>query len=336
MVGATGGGLNLDGSIGDVTVQDGDACGSATIPSDVEITPGNVLVLFDQSLTMGDPWQDPSGTSKPKWLAASDAFVAAVGPILGDLNLGAIFFPTTEATSLFDLCTAQSAPIASAPPQIPISPGATFGPLWSQHFQAPWTLILGTPLNRALDNALLAVQDPSLVGITVVVIFTDGQWTCIDSTEAGNVAALFAQGIKTYIVGLPGALGATGLDQLAQAGGTAAPGCTTNCFLLPADTAQLEQQLAQIAQTTVSIDSCVITLDPPPPDPSQVHLIVTDSATGNEYEVLLSEGGPDGWTLSPDGKTATLTGSTCDDAKSGAFSSLRFEYGCVSVPPLPA
>ena len=118
--GATGGGLNLDGSLGDGPVQDGDACGSATIPSDVEITPGNVLVLFDQSLTMGDPWQDPNGTSLPKWQAAGNALIASVGGILADLNLGAIFFPTTAATSLFDLCSAQSAPITSAPPQIPI------------------------------------------------------------------------------------------------------------------------------------------------------------------------------------------------------------------------
>ena len=42
-----------------------------------------------------------------------------------------------------------------------------------------------------------------------------------------------------------------------------------------------------------------------------------------------------GFALSADYKTATLTGSICDGAKSGAYSNFSFQYGCVTVPPLP-
>ena len=92
--------------------------------------------------------------------------------------------------------------------------------------------------------------------------------------------------------------------------------------------------MAKIATATVTISSCTITLDPPPPVPSDVHLVVVEGSTGTTYEVSHDDGAGNGWTLSPDGTTATLTGSVCKDAKDGRFSDLHFEYGCVHLPPL--
>jgi hypothetical protein len=251
----TGGSSAIDGAFGD-----GSACASVSITATPEVTPGNILVLFDPSLTMGDPWRDSSGTNMPKHAVASSALLGAINPLLAQVNLGAIFFPTTAATSLLNLCPADVAPITAAPPQIAISPGATFAGSWTQHFAPPWALLLGTPLNKALQRADVALRDPALQGTTVVIIVTDGQWTCEDGSEMTTVAALFARGIRTYIVGLPGANGATGLDTLARAGGTADPACTANCFLLPTDAQQLEAQLATIAMTTAGFDSCTLTL----------------------------------------------------------------------------
>jgi hypothetical protein len=333
--GATGGsGGGGTGAIAfDAAPSDGsqsDSCGSTTVPSKVDLVPGNVLVVFDQSWTMNDPWTDPAGQTGPKVAVAGGALIAAISPIAFKLNAGAIFFPTTPAPGFLDLCPAEVAPIGQ-PPQIPIQQAAAFVAAWQQHFAPPWAAVLGTPLHKALKRADEALQSPP--GTTVVVIFTDGHWTCGDGTEVMTVAGLLARGIKTYVVGLPGAYGIVGLDSLAQAGGTAAPGCSANCFFIPNDSKQLEAELAKIATTTVSIDSCVITLDPPPPDADNVHLVVRDQS-GSEFEVPRSDGGSDGWTLSPDGKTATLTGSVCQDAKDGRFADLRFEYGCVALPPL--
>lgn len=237
-----------------------DGCASVSVDANVEVKPGNVLVVFDQSLTMNDAWTDPAGGSSPKFLAAGKALLDAITPIVGQVNLGAIFFPTTAATNLLDLCTADVAPFTTAPPQIAVASGATFITMWDQHFAPPWSTLLGTPLNKALAQAVAAASDPALVGETAVVIFTDGQWTCEDGSEKTSVEALLARGVKTYVVGLPGAAGTPGLDTLAIAGGTAAAGCAANCFLLPSNTAELQAQLSTIVMETAGFESCTFTI----------------------------------------------------------------------------
>lgn len=310
---------------------DGGNCGSVAIPSETTVTAGNVLVLFDQSLTMGEQWRDAAGVAQPKWTVAKDAIKAATTPLLDKLNIGAVFFPTTAGTDLPVLCNAAVAPASSAP-QISVKPGGAFLSEWDQHFVTPpFFLLLGTPLNRALDHARTALE--AIPGGSALVIITDGQWTCVDNTEEANVKALFQRGTKTYIVGLPGSYGTAGLDMLAAAGGTAKAGCTSNCYLLPSDGKELVDALSTIVTTTVTVSSCVLTLDPPPPDPKQVHLIGKEMQSGNEFEVLRSEPSSDGWNLSADGKVATMTGAVCDAAKSGALRDLHFEYGCVVRPP---
>ena len=93
--------------------------------------------------------------------------------------------------------------------------------------------------------------------------------------------------------------------------------------------AALQAALAQIASNT--IDQCTIALDPPPADPTQVYLFVTDSQ--DPKPVLVPEvASGDGWSISADGKTATLLGAVCDKAKAGGYTSIEFVYGC----PTPA
>lgn len=300
-------------------------CGGYALEAQPVTEPGNVVVLFDQSWTMGEPWSDPAtGTSGAKHFVAGDALIQAIAPLQNQLSAGAIFFPTVPAPGFLDLCPADVAPL-NAPPQIPIVTGATFVQRWGQHFAPPWSTVLGTPLNKALREADIALQNPP-PGKTVVVIFTDGHWTCMDNTEVPTVAALRARGIDTYVVGLPGAYGIVQLDQLAQAGGTAAPGCTANCFLLPSDPTQLQAQLSNIVTTTLSIDDCTFAFDPPPPALDDVHLVVKPTGAPASQEVF-----PDGganWALSPDGTSATLQGATCDQAKNGGFETLEWVFGC--------
>jgi hypothetical protein len=62
-----------------------------------------------------------------------------------------------------------------------------------------------------------------------------------------------------------------------------------------------------------------------------VHLIVTDATSGQQYEVP-----HDKWDVSADHTTATLGGEICDQAKGGSFVSFSFQFGCVTVPILPA
>ena len=102
-------------------------------------------------------------------------------------------------------------------------------------------------------------------------------------------------------------------------------------YISPSDPTDLQNQLAMIASNTV--DQCTITLSPPPADPNLVYLFVTDAADPNGVEIPEStDGGGNGWTLSPDGMTATLLGTTCANAKAGDYTAVTFVYGCPTLP----
>ena len=314
-------GIGLDASIHDGSFQqDGDACGSVALKT--MITPGNLVVVFDQSDSMNQPFTGDGGTSGPEYKVAEDALVAALTPDEALLNVGAIFFPTTGTGNTCSLV----APIGAAP-QIEIEPGATFVTDFQDHFSAPgWRLILGTPTVDALKAADSALPNPSpLKGQRAVVILTDGAPTC-DTVQADILAPvtdMYSRGIKTYAVGLPGSTGAANLlNAIASAGGT-------GTYLSPSDPTALQTALAQIASSTV--DQCTIALTPAPPDPSEVYLIVTDPGNPNGLLVPETDGG-DGWTISSDGSTATLTGSVCTTAKNGGYTTIQFVYGCPSLP----
>jgi von Willebrand factor type A domain len=317
--GGDGGGLGFDGGAGtgDGSDMDGDACGSVMLKTHTQ--PGNIVVVFDQSDSMKQPF---TAGSPPKWQVAEDALVAAITPIQGILSGGAIFFPT-QATG--NTCSLVD-PIGT-PPQIPIQAGPAFITAFQGHFTAPgWSLILGTPLKLGLQEADKALPDPSpLMGARAVVVITDGAPTC-DTKQANILApvqAMFTRGIKTYAIGLPGSAGAANLlNAIAMAGGTTS-------YLSPSDPMALQMAISQIASST--IDQCTITLDPPPMDKSKVHLIVTDAMNPKGYEIMETDAG-DGWELSADGTTATLLGAVCAKAKAGGYITIDFVYGC---PPPP-
>ncbi|MBI5534373.1 MAG: VWA domain-containing protein [Deltaproteobacteria bacterium] len=303
----------------------GKICDSVQVQSDAKtvVKPGNVLIVFDRSDSMNESFTTDNGCA-PKYEAAGQALIDAVSPISDQLEVGALLFPTTSKAWF---CTAQVDPI-TAPTQIDFQSGANFIQAWNAWWKANG-LILGTPLNRAFDKADDALMNSGLQGTTVVVVFTDGEPVCTDGVPAPQRAASWlAMGIKTYVVGLPGAEDAPILNEIAIQGGTGA-------YLLPKDASALKKELSAIAETTISttLSSCTIKLNPKPQDPSKVYLVVEDAATHQQYEV--PRGDADGWKLSADGSTATILGSTCEDALQGRFSKVSFEYGCVDLPPLP-
>lgn len=281
------------------------------------LLPGNVVVVFDQSDSMNQAF----GDAGPKYKVASEALLAAISPIQGELNVGAVFQPTEGADS-GNSCP-PVAPMSMSPPQIPIMDGGAFIAAWNAHFLPPWKLMLGTPLGDALTQANDALMTP-LPGKTAIVVMTDGEPNCGETLASilAPVQAMASRGIPTFVVGLPGASGAKVLMDLADAGGT-------GNYLLPSDEAELQQELAQIASN--SLDQCVFQLSPPPSDPTQVHLVVTTSGSGQTYQIAPDAGGG-GWALSNANQTATLLGSTCATAEDGGYSQIEFDYGCVSVP----
>jgi hypothetical protein len=288
------------------------------------VTPGNVLIIFDQSESMNRI----DFNNQARWLASSDALIGALVPNRDVLRIGAVFFPSSEANTrgecdLADVCRIDDA--ACGNPQIPFTGGTQFIDNWAAHWQAN-PLRRGTPIDSGLVRGDEALSSTKLEGTTVVIFVTDGEPTC--STTSPNFTALpakwLAAGIKTYVIGLPGS-GAGTLQTLATAGGT-------QNFYLPTDGAQLQQQISQITSTIVkrSFNGCEITLEEAPPDPSKVVLVVTNQQ-GQKFSVNV---GPDGWELSSNAKKGTLKGATCADALAGRFTSVTFEFGCPPPPPL--
>jgi hypothetical protein len=296
---------------------DGVSCGSISVNADVQITKqsGNILVVFDRSLTMSTDWN-----GSPRYLAAGNALIDAITPLQDQLTVGGVFFP-----SGFLSCTVSD---ITASDQINFMPAAQFITTLPNQFVA----ILGlTPIEASIIAANGALSSATLKGNTVVVLMTDGEPDCQDNMDNANsvVAGWAAKGIKTYVVGLPGSAAADAiLYQLAQSGGT-------NNYFSPDDPAALQAQFATIITeiTKRGISSCTINLvQTADTDIEKLQMIVMEK--GQEYSVQRQMANGGGWTVSADGKVATMTGALCDDAKNGRFDSVRFDFGCVDIPVL--
>jgi hypothetical protein len=322
-------------------------CGHQTLDSTVKKIdmPGNVLVIFDRSGSMDQDW---NGT--PKYQAAGNALNAALMPLQDLLTVGGVFFPsldmgagscTCDITNPIDwipgiggCCLMLSAGSCAVntidkPDEISFRPGAQF----IAELPNQWRLQGSgmTPLETGVMRAQEAIAGTTFVGPLSIVILTDGQPNCGTTNQnvIDQVTRWSGQGYKTYVVGLPGAQGASALlDQLATAGGT-------DKYIDPADPAALQMKLGDIASETVKkgIDTCDINLAPPAEVPNKLHLVVHESGMDEDVPRVLSS--DSGWSVTSDGGIVTLKGSLCDDAKGGRFDSLRFEFGCVELPPLP-
>jgi hypothetical protein len=334
---------------------DSDKCGSLTLDGDVKTTekPGNVLLIFDRSGSMADKWNGVT-----KWQAAGTALVQALTPIQDKLTIGAVNFPspadavTCNPLDLLNLpaCLAAAAgtgcnvnPI-TAPDQITFKPGAqavvelqTGGPGGTPKYE---TVNGSTPTSEGVQQADTALRGATLTGTTAVVIITDGEPNCSwnqqqTTTTIGNWLSQLH--IKTYVVGLPGAVdgkGAAVLSTLAQAGGTPGAGGATD-YILPTDPATLQKKLAEIVSKTVStsFDSCTIHLQPVANVPDKLHLVV--NSNGVDQDVPHMFGATQAWTISADGSTVDLLGDLCKNVKAGTYGQIRFEFGCVALPVLP-
>ena len=87
-----------------------------------------------------------------------------------------------------------------------------------------------------------------------------------------------------------------------------------------------------LSAISVGFESCLVNLSPPAEVPEKLHLLViqagSESDVPHEYDT-----GEAAWTVSDDGAAVELLGNTCAAATSGAYESIRFEFGCVELPP---
>jgi hypothetical protein len=339
--------IDTECQVGEQCVGDNDPdemdCGKLRLEPEVERTvtrePGNLLVIFDQSGSMGEQWQ--GGTTKMQ--AAQNALVQALTPLQDDLTVGAMFFPT-------NVCVLWPAPGGSVEPitgpqQLPFQPGPQFLQAWSAKFAgAPPAVGVGTPLQEAMDRADIAISDAinnmTITGPLAVVVFTDGEPNCADDTTITMIPVdtevnraykwLNDYNVKTYTVGLPGGQGVQVLQDIAYYGGT-------QTYIVPDDPAVLQAELAKIVSETVTetvgFNSCSISLNPPAMVPDELAMVVEES--GMLFHMPHMQDQDVLWTISPDGSQVELLGGLCQRAQEGYYASINFEFACEVLPPPP-
>jgi hypothetical protein len=147
---------------------------------------------------------------------------------------------------------------------------------------------------------------------------------CLDDVRTvQRVKDLRAAGIKTFVVGIPGATAyADVLDQLAVEGGTATAETSPRYFEV-VDAASLGETLTSITRDLVR--TCELSLEAEPPDRTKVNVFIDDE--------VLPKPGDDGWDYdeSTTPPTIVIKGATCEHVKSVGAESVRVEFGCPTV-----
>lgn len=193
-------------------------------------------------------------------------------------------------------------------------------------------------IKKQISDAKLSLSTPTAAGITaataylktvqdgngkVILLATDGEPNCAGNPPnirnddlTGAVAAATAAnaaGFPVYVVGIGPNL--DNLSQMAKAGGTK--------DYYPVSSAEdLTKALATISKL---VGSCDYKFKDPPPDPDNVAVYV------NKKRV--SKDDSNGWKFGDTMNDILLTGSYCDQLKSGDGATVQILFGCKGAPP---
>jgi hypothetical protein len=271
--GTSGWKLNPSANVDASTTIDEESCGEATIEPVIEFIPGNLMIIFDRSVSMNDIFEDTSRLNAAYYAILNGLQPFVCTPNEPDceekLNIASILLPS--APGGVGACYVEE--ITSAQ-QINWMSATQFADAWQVYWHTepgntinlvypepdPFVLVLGTPITPAFERAAQAIESANLPGKTAVLFITDGLGTCNQGTPAEVQSAnWYAKGITTYVVSvasagilIPGD-GQAFNDAVASAGGT-------DLSINPADVASLESELQNIIQSASAAPSCEVTL----------------------------------------------------------------------------
>ncbi len=327
---------------------DGGACATDTFKADVK--PSALVFQIDTSGSMNCPITKPACLSDNPTAAPDDSrwdvFRTTLNAVLSDLPdtlaVGLMHFPnpdtgcapTTPLVNVELLSTSRSGISAQLAALVP------------EYI---------TPTRDAVQNALkIASARPE--ANRYVVLATDGAATvCLgcnaacatagkvpasesDALVADVKAALSTNGVRTFVIGVPGAQTyRSELSKVAEAGGTARmQGCNhagpNYChYDLTDATADFG---AVLADALAAIGGSVLTCDFAVPsmadfDPNKVNVELTTG--GSKTQLKRDPQEMNGWNYSEDGKTIRLFGPSCESVKKVTNGKVDILYGCPTV-----
>ncbi|MEZ4223460.1 MAG: vWA domain-containing protein [Polyangiaceae bacterium] len=351
----TGGAPLIDAGINDGPPSaDAELCGNQLIP--VVIDRPNLYFVLDRSGSMSDPQAGGLDKYQSARVAIADVlrtvghrvrygaavFPGSSGPIPG-CESGVEVFPTQDGDPVTFAEQQKDGPVLQAllntlakmSPQGGTPTSATLTALAPTltALTGKTFVVLATDGGPNCNLATsCAIQDcmPNIEGAVINGVPCDSVYNCCAPNVPGGgplncvdgpaseaaVAALAAQGIPTYVVGMPGSeVFAKVLDKLAVAGLTAR--ATSPKYYAVSDATELSDALKQIG-VTVAI-SCTIELDFEPEDADLVNVYFDKS--------VLPGDATDGWQWAGS-KTIEILGPACDKLKSGDVYQLQVVGGC--------
>lgn len=322
----------------------GGACVGQT--AGTESNPAVLELVVDTSGSMEDR---APGSRSSKWAVTRRALLDAFELMPAETSVGVVFYPDvpiSEAPRCFD-------------EQADVSIARLEGDRSEQRQrlerafmgQAPDG---GTPTHDAYRHGVAELSESTASGRRFVVLITDGTPTfslgCegtgfvsdpVDPsplvTEAARVSA---SGVSTFVIGSPGSEGAReSLSRMAEAGGTASPGCSHDgpnyCHFDMTERADfgvaLTEALGTISGLALSCDYAI----PEPPggavlDPDRVNVLFSPRGGDAELIPKAQDGGcADGWQYSQDGTRVVLCESTCERVRD-SNGSLSLQFGCAT------
>ena len=309
-----------------------------------ELAPTIVELLVDTSLSMDER---APGSSRSKWVETRRVMLDAIELMPATTSIGVTFYPDVEVGA--DACFDEEADVA-------------VGPLGSESSAQRQDLRQAferesprgsTPTHDAYRYALDQLAQVGGVGERFLVLITDGTPTYALGCEGSGTpqdpadpaplipeaASALGRGIKTFVIGSPGSEGAReSLSQMAQAGGTAAPGCSHDgprfCHFDMTEEEDFAEALSDAFAAIAGIAlSCTYDIPEPPSgetlDLSKVNVLFRAPGAAASETVPQSATGTctDGWQYSDDRTQILLCGQTCDRVSSST-GLLSLEFGC--------
>jgi hypothetical protein len=329
-------------------------CGSTPFGADA-VAP-NLLLVIDKSGSMLDI---PDGYTSDKWTVLGASLEAALDPVRSAVALGLQLYPLTDACGVPEgnAITVDVQPGAVALTDIlgEIAAAAPSG-------GTPTAAALAHALAYYKDGAGKSLKGQRFVVLatdggpncnaeitceaSACTTNLDGDCpgavaNCCDSTLAGAgaekgclddaatkaaIEALAAEGIPTFVIGIPGTeMYATSLDQFAVAGERVNPDAPPSYFAVTSAGSGLGG-LTSILESITSavVTNCRLQLTSDPPDTDYLNVSIEGAflpkGDGN-WDLDLSTSPP----------TVVLMGETCERVETEGVESITVEYGCITI-----
>jgi hypothetical protein len=335
-------------------------CGVTTVAADIRTV--NILLLIDKS---GSMTVQPVGFDASKWSALRTALEEALGNVKADINFGLLMYPFSSTQTIPEVCKEGccAVPEGADAVNVEIDSGTVTVPriLSALDATSPGG---GTPTAAALQRAneyFTTGAGAALPGTSYVLLATDGGPNCNSANNCGaerctpnldndcnsgncckssgeyclddlevtrQIESLKANGIPTFVVGIPGTEAyAPYLEEFAKAGGVANPTAPPQYYAVSASGGVRGLVDVFTGITTKLVRSCEITLSTDPPNVNEVNLAV-------DCEVVRPTAmDGSGWEL--DTTTAPnkvlLKGALCEQVERDGVRRIDVVYGCPTI-----